>query len=268
MKISVAGCAGRMGREVIKATQQHPDHQLVGGCVAKDDRHAGVDLGLLAGQEIIGITAVEDLAAALSPAEVMIDFSRPSLTLTLAALAAASGKMLVTGTTGFTKDQQAELEEHAKSAVILQSFNMSLGVNLLAALVERTATLLDTSFDIEILEMHHRHKIDAPSGTALLLGDAAAKGRGTTLAKVERRSRDGITGARPAGEIGFAALRGGDVVGDHHVIFAGAGERITLSHQSSNRGIYAQGALKAAEWLQGKPAGKLYHMRDVLGLAA
>jgi 4-hydroxy-tetrahydrodipicolinate reductase len=267
MKISVAGCAGRMGREVIKAVLAQPEHQLVGGCVAQGDKHAGIDLGLLAGQEIIGVAAVEDLAAALSPAEVMIDFSRPSLTLTLAALAAASGKILVTGTTGFTPDQQAELAELAKRAVILQSFNMSLGVNLLAALVERTASLLDSSFDIEILEMHHRHKVDAPSGTALLLGNAAAAGRKVSLPAVEKRSRDGITGKRPEGEIGFAVLRGGDVVGDHHIIFAGAGERLTLSHQSSSRGIYAQGALKAASWLMGKPAGRLYSMQDVLGMA-
>lgn len=266
MKIAVAGCAGRMGREVIRATLANPSHHLVGGCVAKGDRHTGVDLGLLAGQEVMGITALEDLAAAMANAEVVIDFSRPSLTLTLAALAAASGKILVTGTTGFTPAQQEELTEHAKTAIILQSFNMSLGVNLLAALVERTAHLLDDTFDIEILEMHHRHKVDAPSGTALLLGNAAAKGRGTTLPQVEKRSRDGITGARPAGEIGFAVLRGGDVVGDHHVMFAGPGERITLSHQSSSRGIYAQGALKAAEWLNGHRAGRLYSMQDVLGL--
>jgi 4-hydroxy-tetrahydrodipicolinate reductase len=264
MKIAVAGCAGRMGREVIKASLA-AGHELVGGCVAAGDKSVGTDLGLLAGLDKIGIKATDDLSAAFSPAEVMIDFSRPALTLTLAALAAASGKTLITGTTGFTPAQQAELEQHVARAIIVQSFNMSLGVNLLANLVEKVAATLGTEFDIEILEMHHRQKIDAPSGTALLLGEAAAKGRDVKLAEVAQYTREGITGARPAGEIGFAVLRGGDVVGDHQVMFAGMGERITLSHQSSNRAIYAQGALKAAAWAKGKPYG-FYTMRDVLSL--
>lgn len=254
-----------MGREVVKATAANAAHQLVGGCAAAGHHSIGIDLGTLAGVAPLGLVASDNLAAVFSEAEVMIDFSSPPLTLSLAALAAASGKILVTGTTGFTPAQQKELEQHAASAVIVQSFNMSMGVNLLASLVEKVSAALKTDFDIEILEMHHRQKVDAPSGTALMLGEAAAKGRKTKLAEVARYERSGITGARPAGEIGFAALRGGDVVGDHQVIFAGMGERITLSHQSSNRGIYATGALRAAEWAKGKAFG-LYSMRDVLGL--
>lgn len=265
MKIAVAGCAGRMGREVMKAAVAG-GHELVGGYVSAGDNAVGTDLGLLAGLAPLGIAAVDDPAKAFTPAEAVIDFTRPALTLTLGALAAASNKILVTGTTGFTPAQQAELESHAAKAVIVQSFNMSLGVNLLANLVEKVAATLGTDFDIEILEMHHRQKVDAPSGTALLLGEAAAKGRKVKLAEVATYTREGTTGARPAGEIGFAVLRGGDVVGDHQVMFAGAGERITLSHQSSSRGIYAQGALKAALWAKGRPPG-FYSMRDVLGLS-
>lgn len=264
MNIAITGCSGRMGREVIKSALAL-GHRIVGGSVSPASIALGKDLGILTGGEKIGVLAVDNLAAACAQAEVVIDFSRPEITLELAALAAAEGRVLVTGTTGLTPAQQAVLEGYARHTAIVQSFNMSLGVNLLAALVEKVAATLEADFDIEILEMHHRQKVDAPSGTALLLGEAAAHGRKVNLAEVARGSREGVTGLRPTGEIGFAVLRGGDVVGDHSVIFAGPGERISLSHQSSSRAIYAQGAIRAAHWAQGKSAG-LYSMRDVLGL--
>jgi 4-hydroxy-tetrahydrodipicolinate reductase len=266
LKIGVSGCAGRMGREVIKAVLADEKTQLVGGIVSPQSQHRGSDLAAFADRlEPLGMVATDDPSLAFTSAEVMIDFSRPALTLQLAELAASQGKILITGTTGFTPEQQATLAAFAQRSVIVQSFNMSLGVNLLAALVEKVAATLDSDFDIEILEMHHRLKVDAPSGTALLLGDSAAKGRNQALADVACYAREGITGTRPVGEIGFATLRGGDVIGDHHVIFAGAGERVTLSHQSGSRKIYAQGAIKAALWAKNQPAG-LYSMRNVLEL--
>jgi 4-hydroxy-tetrahydrodipicolinate reductase len=195
----------------------------------------------------------------------IIDFSVPENTVKLAIQAAELNIPMVTGTTGLDDNQQQAIAQAATRVAIVQSFNMSAGITLLSALVEQAATALNDSYDIEILEMHHRHKVDAPSGTALLLGEAAAKGRGTTLKQVEKLSREGLEGARPTGEIGFATLRGGEVIGDHEVMFAGSSERITLKHQSSSRTIYAEGALRAAKWVTNQPSG-LYSMRDVLGV--
>lgn len=265
MKIMVAGCAGRMGREVIRAVGAAADVTLTSGYVLADDRALGRDLGELAGIAATGAVATADLVAAVAVADAIIDFSSPALTLELAALAALEDKILVTGTTGLSDAQQKELEHLADQAAIVQSFNMSMGVNLLAALVEQTAARLNEEFDIEILELHHRHKVDAPSGTALLLGRAAAAGRGVALDEVADKVRSGHTGPRESGHIGFAVLRGGDAVGEHTVIFAGDDERIELAHKSSRREIYAKGAVRAALWAQGKGPG-LYSMRDVLGL--
>lgn len=264
MKMMVAGCAGRMGREVLRAVLQRPEHQLAGGYVAAGNTLVSRDAGELAGLERVGLAVTSNLDAALEKAEAIIDFTMPDFTLTLAQQAAERKIALITGTTGLGEAQQEKLEEYARRVPIVQSFNMSLGVNLLAALVERCAGALDNDYDIEIVEMHHRAKRDAPSGTALLLGMAAARGRDVRLNDVARRGRDGITGPRPAGEIGFAALRGGDVVGDHTVIFAGPGERIELTHRAASRANFAEGAVTAAEWSLGKPPG-LYSMREVLG---
>nr|HMN52398.1 4-hydroxy-tetrahydrodipicolinate reductase [Xanthobacteraceae bacterium] len=198
--------------------------------------------------------------------DAIIDFTTPASTVELAALAAQARIVHVIGTTGLSDADDKKLEAAARHAALIKSGNMSLGVNLLAALVKRAAAALGPDFDIEVLEMHHNRKVDAPSGTALLLGNAAAEGRGIDLAKNSVRSRDGHTGARKAGDIGFATLRGGTVVGEHSVIFAGASERIELTHKAEDRMIFARGALAAAKWGKGKKPG-IYSMADVLGLS-
>jgi 4-hydroxy-tetrahydrodipicolinate reductase len=210
---------------------------------------------------------VDDAKPLLANADAILDFTAPAATLQFAALCAEAGKIHVAGTTGLSAEDEENIKAFARKAVIVRSGNMSLGVNLMAALVKRVAATLDDEFDIEILEMHHNKKVDAPSGTALLFGVAAAEGRGVELANHKIAARDGHTGARRKGDIGFASLRGGSVVGDHNVIFAAAGERIELVHRAEDRGIFARGALKAALWARGKPAG-LYSMADVLGLNA
>lgn len=198
--------------------------------------------------------------------DVFIDFSAPEGLAAHLDAAVAAGRPIAIGTTGLADDHHRRIDEAARSIPVLQAANTSLGVNLLAHLVREAAARLGPEWDIEIIEMHHRHKVDAPSGTALLLGQAAAEGRGVDLAAVSERGRDGITGARAAGHIGFASLRGGSVAGDHHVYCAGDSERIELGHRAESRAIFAQGAIRAAEWLIGKPAGR-YRMTDVLGLA-
>jgi 4-hydroxy-tetrahydrodipicolinate reductase len=207
-----------------------------------------------------------DAAALIESADVVIEFSAPAATAAHVALAAARGTSHVIGTTGLSAEEEQAVQDAARSTAIMRAANMSLGVNLLLGLTEQVARALGPdAFDVEILELHHKHKVDAPSGTALALGHAAARGRGVDLTEVADRGRDGMTGARKNGAIGFAALRGGDVVGDHVVIFAGAGERVELAHRATDRRIYARGALAAARWLHGRPAG-LYGMADVLGL--
>ena len=208
----------------------------------------------------------DDPLPALLDADGVIDFSAPAATVGMAALAAQARVAHVIGTTGLSADDLTSLAAAARHAPIVRSGNMSLGVNLLARLVRDAARALGQEFDIEIVEMHHRMKVDAPSGTALLLGEAAAEGRGISLREHSERGRDGMTGARKAGAIGFASLRGGTVIGDHSVIFAGDGERIVLSHHAEDRALFARGALKAALWARGRKPG-LYSMADVLGLA-
>jgi 4-hydroxy-tetrahydrodipicolinate reductase len=251
---------------LLKETLSHADATLAGGSARAGSDIIGQDLGLLAGVKSAGLTATDDANALFAAADAVIDFTRPELLAHHAELAARHSAALIVGTTGFEPAARAALDDAAKKIPVVLAANMSVGVTLLGQLVRQLAAKLDpATFDIEIVEMHHRHKIDAPSGTALALAEAAAQGREVKLADVARKSRDGQIGARPAGEIGISTLRGGDVVGDHTVIFASEGERIELTHKASSRQIFARGAVRAALWASGRDAG-LYSMLDVLGL--
>jgi 4-hydroxy-tetrahydrodipicolinate reductase len=263
MRLIVAGAGGRMGRTLIKAIAETNGLALAGALEDARSPFIGKDSGELSGLGVNGIVVATDAKALLSRADGVIDFTVPAATTALAALTA--GKVHIVGTTGLSAEQEGAIQASARSATIVKSGNMSLGVNLLAALTKRVAKTLDQDFDIEILEMHHNQKIDAPSGTALLLGRAAAEGRGIDLERRSVRSRDGHTGARKPGDIGFATLRGGTVVGEHSVIFAGEAERIELTHKAHDRMIFARGALHAALWARNQKPG-LYSMMDVLGL--
>lgn len=264
MKIGIVGCAGRMGRMLVQEVLRTEGAALGGGTETQTSL-VGTDVATLVNAKPVGVTVSADAKALFDACDVVIDFTAPAATRAHAELAAKTGKALVIGTTGLDESARAAIAAAAKTAAIVQAPNMSTGVNVLLALTEKLAGVLKDDYDIEIVEMHHRHKVDAPSGTALGLGEAAAKGRGVPLDKVARRSRDGQVGARPAGEIGFATLRGGDVVGDHTVIFAADGERIEITHKASSREIFARGAVRAALWTKGRAPG-LYTMRDVLGL--
>jgi 4-hydroxy-tetrahydrodipicolinate reductase len=265
-RVGIAGCAGRMGQMLLKMLAQAPGVLVVGGTERRGSQALGMDLGALAGTEPFGITVGDDPALLFDTADVVIDFTNPSATALHAGYAAKNGTAHVIGTTGLDADQQAAVARAAQRAPIVMAANMSLGVNLLELVVEQMARILDTDWDIEVVEMHHRHKVDAPSGTALALGEAAARGRGTTLRRVAKRGRDGQARPRAKGEIGFAALRGGDVVGDHTVIFAADGERVEVTHKASSRELFARGAVKAVLWAAGKAPG-LYSMKDVLGFS-
>jgi 4-hydroxy-tetrahydrodipicolinate reductase len=265
LRLVVAGAGGRMGRALLRAIGEQPGFALAGAVDRADAPEIGADAGRLAGGEPNGVRVAADALPLVVHADTIVDFTTPASSVALAALAAQARIVHVIGTTGFSPAEEKKLEAAARHAVIVKSGNMSLGVNLLAALVKRAAAALGDEFDIEIVEMHHNRKVDAPSGTALLLGEAAAAGRKIDLAERSVRSRDGHTGAREPGDIGFAALRGGTVVGDHTVIFAGASERIELSHRAEDRMIFARGALAAARWGKGRKPG-LYSMADVLGL--
>lgn len=265
MKIAVMGAAGRMGRELLSAIAATPGCEIAGGTEQKGSPAIGSDIGLLIGNTKLGITVSDDPARVIANADAILDFTSPAASVAFAKLAAEHGKIHVIGTTGWDAAGEAAIAEAAKRATIIKAGNMSLGVNLLAAITKRVAAALGADFDIEIVEMHHRLKVDAPSGTALMLGRAAAEGRGIDLQEKSVRARDGHTGARKSGDIGFATLRGGSVVGDHTVIFAGDGERIELTHLAADRGIFARGAVKAALWGKGRAPG-LYAMTDVLGI--
>ncbi|MBN9584167.1 MAG: 4-hydroxy-tetrahydrodipicolinate reductase [Afipia sp. 62-7] len=267
MRLIVAGAGGKMGRALIRAIAETPGAVLTGALEAPGSELLGQDSGLLAGLPANGVALSADLWALSKDADGILDFTVPAATIANVAIAAQRGIVHVIGTTGLSASDNAVIRSVASQAVVVQSGNMSLGVNLLAALVKQVAKSLDEDFDIEIVEMHHRQKIDAPSGTAYLLGQAAAEGRGIDLADNSVRSRDGYTGARGRGDIGFATLRGGTATGDHTVIFAGPYERIELAHKSEDRMIFARGALKAALWAQGKKPG-FYTMADVLGIGA
>ena len=265
MRLIVAGAGGRMGRTLVKAITEAKGFALAGALEDARSPLMGWDTGTLAGMPENGVKLTSDAVALMDKADGIIDFTAPVATIAFAALAAKGGKVHIIGTTGFNAADEAKIKDAAKTAVIVKSGNMSLGVNLLAALTRRVAKTLDKSFDIEILEMHHNQKVDAPSGTALMLGRAAAEGRGIDLDRNSVRSRDGNTGARHPGDIGFANLRGGSVVGEHTVIFAGPAERLELAHKAEDRMIFARGALHAAQWASAQKPG-LYSMMDVLGL--
>ncbi|MEI8698048.1 4-hydroxy-tetrahydrodipicolinate reductase [Mesorhizobium mediterraneum] len=267
MGLVVVGAAGRMGQALIRAIHTIPGARVAGAIERAGSPHLGKDAGELAGIGNIGVAIGDDPLPAFAKADGVLDFTSPAATVEFAGYAAQARIVHVIGTTGCSADDNAKIKAAARHATVVKSGNMSLGVNLLAVLVEQAARALDADdFDIEILEMHHRHKVDAPSGTALLLGEAAAVGRGIDLDGNSVRSRDGHTGVRKTGSIGFATLRGGSVVGDHSVVLAGTGERITLAHHAEDRAIFARGAVKAALWARGRKPG-LYSMRDVLGLA-
>ncbi len=265
MRLTVVGAAGRMGGALIRAISQMDGVRLSAAVERTDSPAIGQDCGVLAGLPANGITVTDDALAAFAATDGILDFTAPAASRHFAELAAQARIVHVIGTTGLSDEDLSAIHPAARHARIVQSGNMSLGVNLLAALVRRAAAALDEDFDIEVLEMHHRHKVDSPSGTAYLLGEAAAKGRGLDLAERSVRSRDGFTGERPRGDIGFATLRGGTVIGDHSVVFAGPLETITLSHHAQDRQIFARGAVKAALWARDRKPG-FYTMEDVLGL--
>lgn len=265
-KIVVTGASGRMGRMLIaeivasdrmtlSAVLERPGHDWI-----------GQDIGLAAGGQPLGVTVGDDPLEAFASAQAVIDFTSPDATIAYAEITAQARLVHVIGTTGFSQKHLAEIAAAARHATIIRAGNMSLGVNLLTQLVRKVAHALDEDFDIEVVETHHNQKVDAPSGTALMLGEAAAAGRGVSLSSVADRARDGITGKRPVGAIGFHAVRGGDVIGEHDVIFAGPGERLVLRHIASDRTLFAKGALKAALWGLGRKPGE-FDMLDVLGLS-
>src|ERR1700754_4704369 len=255
MRLIVAGAGGRMGRALTRVISQTPGAVLTGALEAPGSELLGKDAGVLAGLPANGIELSCDLWSLSKVADGILDFTVPAATIANVAIAAERGIVHVIGTTGLSPSDNAVIKSVTNRAIVVQSGNMSLGVNLLAAVVKRVAKALDESFDIEIVETHHRMKIDAPSGTALMLGQAAASGRGVTLDDHSERGRDGITGARRPGHVGFASLRGGTAAGDHSVSFLGPFERLTLSHQAEDRMLFAHGALKAALWAHGKKPG-------------
>src|SRR3981081_3985915 len=265
MRLIVAGAGGRMGRALTRVISETPGAVLTGALEAPGSELLGKDAGVLSGLPANGVELSADLWSLSANADGILDFTVPGATIANVAIAAQRGLVHVIGTTGLSVSDDAVIKSVTSRAIVVKSGNMSLGVNLLAALVKRGPQSLDEGFDIEILEMHHRAKIDAPSGTALLLGEAAAEGRKIALDERSARGRDGHTGARKSGDIGFASLRGGTVTGDHSVIFAGPHELIQLAHQAEDRTMFAQGAIKAALWARNQKPG-FYSMADVLGL--
>lgn len=265
LKVAVAGAPGRMGKLLAEAVLDHPG-AVLSGCSARPGHGwAGRRLGELLGRPDCGAVVSDDPSEAFRGAGAIIDFTSPGALDRHASLAAEAGAALVVGTTGLGEEGMERARRAGEQIPVVCSGNMSLGVNLLARLVEKAAAALGEEFDVEIAEAHHRGKADAPSGTALMLGQAAAAGRGIDLGAMSDRGRDGITGARVPGRIGFSSVRGGDIVGEHDVMLAGPGERVILRHVATDRRLFAGGALKAAFWARGKPPG-LYSMMDVLGL--
>ncbi|MEO8487722.1 MAG: 4-hydroxy-tetrahydrodipicolinate reductase [Betaproteobacteria bacterium] len=268
IRIAIAGASGRMGQALVAAVLASPDLTLAAALDVRSAASIGHDAGLALGRAT-GVVVGDDVDAALVRADVLIDFTRPDGTVAHAAACARNGAALVAGTTGLTSAHRDELARHARAVPIVHAANMSVGVNVLADLVRRAARALGGAYDIEILEMHHRHKVDAPSGTALMLGTMAAEGAGIDLATHSVTGREGVGGARKPGTIGFASLRGGDVVGEHVVVFAGDGERVELAHRATSRGMFADGALRAARFVAACRRERrtgLFDMRDVLGL--
>ena len=265
LDIGVVGSAGRMGQSLVREIVEKEGVRLVAASERNAHPALGQDAGSLAGVGTLGVTITNDPEQVFEKADSVLEFSVPQATVIHAGLAAARGVGHVIGTTGLSAGEKGALQAAARQTPIFWAPNMSVGVNVLVAVAEQAAAALNDDFDIEILEMHHKHKVDAPSGTALALGEAVAKGRGVKLEEVSQRARDGITGERRRGDIGYAVLRGGDVVGNHSVILAGENEKVELAHQATSRQIFAAGAVRAAIWLQ-KQAPGLYGMRDMLGL--
>ena len=262
--IAIIGVTGRMGRAIVRAAAESSDVKVVAGLASASSKEAGKDVGELAGVAARGVRVTSNLAAVLAQCDVAIDFSNAGATAENVAACRAARKPIVIGTTGFSSEVEQQIDEAAREIPVLVAPNTSVGVTLLIELVRAAAKALPgTGFDIEINEAHHRSKRDAPSGTALALGRAAASGRGVDLAKVGVGARTGDS-PRKEGEIGFSVVRGGDIVGEHTVLFAGAGEVLTLGHRATDRSIFAQGAVRAAAWLAAQPAGR-YAMRDVVG---
>ncbi len=257
VRVAVAGAGGRMGQALIEALRS--DRELVLGAALEAPGHAAI------GRDASGIKIGADVGAALSAVELLIDFTRPEGALEHVRACKQRGKAMVIGTTGFSAAQNEEIEEAASAIPIVMAANFAVGVNALYKLAETAARILGEGYDVEVIEAHHRHKVDAPSGTALKLGEVVAKALHRKLSDVQRHGRHGEPGARPTGEIGFHAIRGGDIVGEHTVLFAGMGERLELTVRSQSRATYAAGALRAARWLHGRRSG-LYDMYDVLGL--
>lgn len=265
MKIGVVGAAGRMGQMLLKEIIATDGAEIAGGTEVPGSDAVGQDLGTIVGPGAAGHIIGDNAADLFAKSDVVIDFTVPVATVAHAAMAAEHGTGLVIGTTGMSDEQQAAVDAAARSVAMVQAGNMSLGVNLLTQVTKQVAASLGIEWDVEVVEMHHRHKIDAPSGTALMLGRAAAAGRNQDHDQVMQSGRHGETGARRQGDIGYAALRGGMVVGDHTVIFASDNERIELTHKASDRSLFAAGAVRAALWLQNRAPGR-YDMLDVLGL--
>ena len=264
--IVVTGVSGRMGRMLVQTVAASDQARLVGAVERAGHDWIGQDLGSAMGGAPLGITVTDDPLEAFARAQAVLDFTSPAASVGFAALAAQARAVHVIGTTGFEAADLAAIKAAARHAVVVRAGNMSLGVNLLVQLTKRVAAALDEDFDIEVIETHHNRKVDAPSGTALMRGEAAAEGRGVRLEDMRDSGRDGITGARVRGHIGFSAIRGGDIVGEHDVMFAAAGERVILRHIATDRAVFARGALKAALWGQGRQPGE-YDMVDVLGLS-
>ncbi|MCG3269227.1 4-hydroxy-tetrahydrodipicolinate reductase [Yoonia sp. I 8.24] len=263
--IVITGGSGAMGQMLIKTVLESDKCHLAGVVDRAGHDWIGRDIGAAMGGADVGVVVTDDTETAFSDAQAVIDFSAPAASVAFSRLAAKAGITHVIGTTGLTDEDITAINVAAQDTVVVRAGNMSLGVNLLVKLTQKVAAALDEDFDIEIIEAHHHRKVDAPSGTALMLGEAAAEGRGVELNDVRDSGRDGITGARTRGDIGFSAIRGGDIVGEHDVMFAAPGERIVLRHLATDRAIFARGALKAALWGQGKAPGA-YDMMDVLGL--
>lgn len=264
-KIGVAGCTGRMGAALLRQIAGTKGCAVAGGSEAAGHTALGRDVGAAVGLGETGTKITGDPAELFGASDAVLDFTAPEATVHHASLAAETGTVFVAGTTGLSAAAEAALAEAAKRTAIVYAANFSVGVNVLLRLVEMAASVLDEDFDIEIAEIHHREKLDAPSGTALALGKAAAAGRGVDLERVAQRGRDGITDERRRGDIGFGVLRGGSVVGEHTVIFASDNERVELVHKAQDRSLFSAGAVRAALWARGKPPG-LYSMQDVLGL--
>jgi len=265
LRIAIAGASGRMGRMLIDAVLNAPDCSLAGALDIADSPALGQDAGAFAGRST-GVTITSDLRQGLAQAQLLIDFTRPEGTLAHLSVCRALGVKAVIGTTGFTPAQKAEITEHAGQIALVMAPNMSVGVNVMLKLLDQAARALNIGYDIEVIEAHHRHKVDAPSGTALQIGEVLAHALGRDLKDCAVYARHGLTGERDPSSIGFAAIRGGDIVGDHTVLFAGTGERIEISHKSSSRATYVQGSLRAARFLASRDRG-LFDMNDVLGLA-